>query len=410
MGTGTTALVFRYTAAAAARDTDTDGVAVKVNSLALNSGTMTDEAGNALTLTHSAKDGGTSHVVDAIPPYLNHHGVSLVSTGPYGIGDHIDWSVSFTEPVNVTSDVILSGIEVAGLKTYASYNRGSGTNAPIFRFTVTSATDGDADGVSVGTYGVYNGTVRDLAGNDVVVRGGVGNIAPHTSHRVDTGVPTVLSLAFTSTGPYKAGSNIDVTLTTSEAVNVTGTPQLTLVIGTAEKTANYNSGSGTTTLVFRYTVAAGDTDTDGVSVKANSLALNEGTLEDEAGNALTRTHSAKDGGNGHRVDTTAPTVSSLAFTSTGPYKVGSNIDVTVTTSENVTVDATNGKPSLTLVVGTTEKTANYNSGTGDDIARFPIHCRRRRHGYRRGRRESQLPGTQQRHTEGQRWQRFDAHT
>ena len=113
--------------------------------------------------------------------------------------------------------------------------------------------------------------------------------------------------------------------------------------------------------------ATGDTDTDGVSVKANSLTLNNGTLKDSVGNDLTRTHGAVDADNSQRVDTASPTVRSIAFTSTGPYNVGANIDVTLTTSKSITVT---GTPQLTLVVGTTEKTANYNSGSGTSALVF----------------------------------------
>ena len=66
-------------------------------------------------------------------------------------------------------------------------------------------------------------------------------------------------------------------------------------------------------LVFAYTVAEGDgEDPDGISVKANSLALNGGTILDALGNSLNLNHDALlDGGEEQRVDTTAPQVNSL---------------------------------------------------------------------------------------------------
>ena len=74
-------------------------------------------------------------------------------------------------------------------------------------------------------------------------------------------------------------------MTFDENVTVTGTPQLTLKIGTADKTADYTTtGSTTTKLVFEYTVASGDTDTDGISIEANKLANNgSSTIKDLAG-------------------------------------------------------------------------------------------------------------------------------
>ena len=362
-GSGTTALVFRYTVRAS--ELDGDGISVNANSLSLNSGTLKDAAGNDLTLTHSALTGDADQRVDAVKPKIIPNSLHLTSTGPYALGEHIDMAIQLSESVTVTGKPRFR-LEVGTVTKWAYYHSGSGTNTLVFRYTV-AAGDNAPNGVSVKpttmAISLNGGSILDDV-NNAPALSTIQPLAAHTSHRVDTTIPTVSALAFTSTGIYKAGSNIDVTLTTSENVAVTGTPQLTLLVGTAEKKANYNSGTGTNALVFRYTVAVGDTDTDGASVKANSLSLNSGTLKDSVGNDLTLTHSALDGGNNQRVDTTIPTVSSLAFTSTGPYKVGSNIDVTLTMSENVDVDTTNGTPSLTFILGTTEKTANYTSGTG----------------------------------------------
>ena len=157
----------------------------------------------------------------------------------------------------------------------------------------------------------------------------------------------------------------------SETVYVTGTPQLTIIIDKAEKKANYTSGSGTNALVFQYTVAAADgKDTDGVSVKANSLALNSGTIKDIV-NPATLTHTALDGGVGHSLDTALLKVNTVSFSSTGPYKAGSNIEVTVTTTKPVTVT---GNATLKVVIGTTEKTASYNrrSGTHALVFRYIV--------------------------------------
>ena len=61
---------------------------------------------------------------------------------------------------------------------------------------------------------------------------------------------------------------------------VTGTPQVTLKVGSKNRAAAYKSGTGTKNLVFEYTVVTGDTDTDGISIAANQLSLNRGTIKD----------------------------------------------------------------------------------------------------------------------------------
>ena len=132
------------------------------------------------------------------------------------------------------------------------------------------------------------------------------------------GGPEISSLSITSTGPYRTGDNVEVTVSTSENIVVTGTPTLTLVLGTTDRTASYHRGHQSAALVFRYTVASGDTDTDGIAVKANSLELAGGTLEGRSGE-LTLLHNAiTDAGTSHSVDTTPPAVATngLAISST----------------------------------------------------------------------------------------------
>src|SRR5207244_7012546 len=100
-----------------------------------------------------------------------------------------------------------------------------------------------------------------------------------------------------------------------EAVTVTGTPQLQLNIGGTLVNASYASGSGSTALVFSYTILAGQTDANGISINANALSLNGGTITDTAGNVATLTAAAVTDNASFKVDTTAPTVSREAITS-----------------------------------------------------------------------------------------------
>ena len=63
-------------------------------------------------------------------------------------------------------------------------------------------------------------------------------------------------------GTYTVGEIIDIEITFSELVFVTGTPQLALETGGIDAVVDYFSGSGTITLVFRYTVVAGQNSYD----------------------------------------------------------------------------------------------------------------------------------------------------
>ncbi|SVD71280.1 uncharacterized protein METZ01_LOCUS424134, partial [marine metagenome] len=61
----------------------------------------------------------------------------------------------------------------------------------------------------------------------------------------------------------------------------------------------YTTGSGSKALDFRYTIQTDDPlDTNGISIGANALSLNSGTIKDLAGNDATITHSYAD----HNID------------------------------------------------------------------------------------------------------------
>ena len=111
--------------------------------------------------------------------------------------------------------------------------------------------------------------------------------AQSISVRLTLSVPGIDSIAFNSAGSdntFYLDDAVKATVTFDEAVTVTGTPQLTIDVGGADKVLSYSSGSGSTALVFTgYTVASGETDTNGLSIDANQLTLNSGTIKASAG-------------------------------------------------------------------------------------------------------------------------------
>ena len=92
---------------------------------------------------------------------------------------------------------------------------------------------------------------------------------------------------------YQTGEVVKATVTFSEDVTVTGTPQLPLRIGGEERDADYVAGeSSSTVLSFSYTVTDDDTDLDGISIDAFALKLNGGSIkrtDTNADAALTHT-------------------------------------------------------------------------------------------------------------------------
>ena len=144
-----------------------------------------------------------------------------------------------------------------------------------------------------------------------VVAGGEATRNGWLSVRVlDTTAPRLSLVTITSDpgtdGIYAAGDQIVVTAAFGEAVTVTGTPRVKLEVGGEERTADYADGSGAGALVFEYKVAEGESDDDGVSIAADGIDLNRGTIADASDNAAVLTHPAVSPQSGHRVDGVRP--------------------------------------------------------------------------------------------------------
>ncbi len=354
-GSGTTALIFSYTILSG--QTDANGVSIDTNSLNLNSGSITDTAGNTATLTHTAVSDNASYMVDTTAP------TTTVSTVVFSADTGTSSSdfVTATAAQDITGT--LSANLVSGETVYVSLNNGS-------TWTAATATVGQNTYSLTGQTLTSNNTLKvkltDAAGNSGTVLS--------QAYVLDAAVPTVSSVAITSaTGAtnntLNAGDVVTATATFSEAVTVVtsgGTPYLNLNIGGTTVQAAYASGSGTTALTFTYTVLSGQTDANGISIDLNSLNLNSGTIKDVAANNATITHTAATDNASYMVDTTKPLAPALAL--------GSGVSDGATSTEAkqssgvVTVSAETGASTVVTFSrtggGTVTKTL---TGTGSPV-------------------------------------------
>ena len=90
-------------------------------------------------------------------------------------------------------------------------------------------------------------------------------VEPDAPYVVRNGL-AVTSTPTAGTDTYGVGEDIEFTVTFSEAVQVTGDPEIGFSLGGDSRRASYVSGSGATALVFAYTVQSGDTDDNGIWV------------------------------------------------------------------------------------------------------------------------------------------------
>ncbi|WP_347450789.1 Ig-like domain-containing protein [Acetoanaerobium noterae] len=369
-GSGTSALVFRYTVQSG--NYDADGITVGA-SITANGGTLKDATGNNATLTLNSVGATTSVLVDAIAPTVT--SVSVPSNAIYIAGQNLDFTVNFSENVTVNTAGGTPYIPITlntGGPVNAAYQSGSGTSALVFRYTVQSG-NYDADGITVGASITANGgTLKDATGNNATLT--LNSVGATTSVLVDAIAPTVTSVSVPSNATYIAGQNLDFTVNFSENVTVNtagGTPYIPITLNTGGPVnAAYQSGSGTSALVFRYTVQSGNYDADGITVGA-SITANGGTLKDATGNNATLTLNSVGATTSVLVDAIAPTVTSVSVPSNATYIAGQNLDFTVNFSENVTVNTAGGTPYIPITLNTGGPVnAAYQSGSGTSALVF----------------------------------------
>jgi len=191
-------------------------------------------------------------------------------------------------------------------------------NSVLGSYTVV-ATDLNAAGQWLGTSQAISASNLAEGVNSMTVRvmDSVGNISigrVPLSVTVDGQLPMVSAVGITSASgifnkTLNAGDIAHISVSLTEPVNVTGLPQLTLIIGNSEVQAQYNASSSTSTrLVFDYTVVLADHDSAGIAIKANSLMLNGGSITDPANNPATLGHVGVPGNTNYLVNSNAPTL------------------------------------------------------------------------------------------------------
>jgi hypothetical protein len=96
---------------------------------------------------------------------------------------------------------------------------------------------------------------------------------------------TAVSTTASGNTYHVAGDSIPLTVSFTQAVTVVGTPQIALNAGSGA-TAYYVSGSGTSNLVFNYTVGAGQYAFDLDYTSTTALSAAGGSIRDSAGNTV----------------------------------------------------------------------------------------------------------------------------
>ena len=213
--------------------------------------------------------------------------------------------------------------------------------------TVTGFSD-DGGGSYSATYTVIEGNTDRAAGDNIPVNFILSDASGNNSASfttaisqaadpIDANTPAVVSVTVPANATYVTGNNLDFTVNFNENITVvttSGTPQIAITIGVTVRQAAYISGSGSSALLFRYTVQAADLDTDGIAVDA--LADNGGTLRDIGNNNATLTLNSV--GNTASVLVGNPTVTWTGITNNNWNTASNwNTNTVPVASSNVTV-------------------------------------------------------------------------
>ncbi|MCI3920920.1 S-layer homology domain-containing protein [Paenibacillus sp. TRM 82003] len=329
-GSETENLLFRYTVQAG--DTDHDGI--EVTGLKLNGGTLRDSGGNPAGLAlHGVLS--SSLLVDAVAPQVQ--SVEILENKTYTTGDRVFFNVHFTEPVYFSAPIMAFEVTVGSKIREAVMWDVIDNDTLMFCYTVSPG-DEDLNGVELGSMFQLNGaTIEDIGHN--LLENVFRNVGSSQGILVDTTEPRIVQVLVPADGWYTADSSLEFTVRYSEPVEVQGAVVLPLMLfgGTAE--ASYTAGSGTTDLLFRYTVRPGNTDMDGIELQ-NLTAAPGSSIKDAVGLAASGVLQQVMPTAGIKIDTTAPSVptvilaentkfnsSSLSITGTG--EVGTTVTLAI---------------------------------------------------------------------------------
>lgn len=280
-----------------------------------------DTTARVVTLTSLQDSGGTANSGDDTTSLSVASTITViaVNTAPTDIA--LD-SASISQSAGVNGVVgALSSTDVDDSSFTYSLVAGTGdTHNASFNISGSQLRANDASALSAGNYSVR---IESDDGEDAYEES-------FTITVVDDVAALVTSVSVPANATYTLAENLDFTVNFDENITVSGTPRLSLTVGGSTRYASYQSGSGSSSLSFRYTVQSGDNDSDGIAL-GSTIDLNSGTLQDAATNAANLTLNSVGSLASVLVDTGAPTLSEV--TAVSALGNDSTPSVTFSTSE-----------------------------------------------------------------------------
>jgi hypothetical protein len=363
-----------------------DSEDLTVDALSLSAGSLRDAGGNDVDLSDLTGISNISDtrniVVDGDAPAAFQVG-NVVTTGGVVVADYwndVNTGVNVTVPI--ANDASLQNGKVlilgrVGANPFEAVGDSSSILAvntnktvPLSQTAIESIT-GYEDGAVLS----FSALIRDDVYNQTT------GTASATTLTIDETAPSIASItSLPASGILGVGESTDVTVTFSESVTLggSGSVSVTLETGATDATLTESDISGATSFVETYTVSEDDESAD---LTVSSITLNSGTLRDVAGNnatfALPSGNNLADN-SAIAIDGIIPSITAITSTSAdGDYALGDQINITVTFSEELTLQG--GNLLVTLETGDTDRqvsiapfsdsdevTATYTVQAGDE--------------------------------------------
>ncbi|QJD84708.1 S-layer homology domain-containing protein [Cohnella herbarum] len=286
-------------------------------------------------------------------------GLNLPLVKTYKAGEVLEFTVVFNENVNVTGGTPSLMLDVGGTMRQAFYKSVPGSSMYLsFSYRIQPG-DNDADGIQVlGPIQLNGASITNSTAEAADLGSGFGPSGAsilNTPIKIDTVVPSILSVSYPLDNTYVATEPLSFTLSFSENIVVNtlyGKPYLSLNIGGTEVRAEYVS-NGPNQIVFQYSVEAGLQDFNGITID-NEVKMYGGVIEDAAHNSINPVfpNGMVTVLTGVQVNAGGASPVTEIIPTNGYYNEGKILDFVFHYNQNVTVT---GEPYLPLFFGTTQE-------------------------------------------------------
>ncbi|MDF2717769.1 MAG: surface protein containing Ig-like domain-like, partial [Paenibacillus sp.] len=286
VGSGTLTIDESYSAAVVAGNTRTGGL-IGSNT----GGTVTKSFWDNETSSQASSAGGTGRTKQQMMQK------STFADSGWQFGSGNRWGIiegtTYPMPHDRLGSVLLSGMTVTAPGTTVTMDRSFTAEQGIYTATLAvpvanahiSVTAADASGAQVsinGTAGSSADIDLSLGNNPVDIRVTDADGIWQGVYRLTVAVPVPRPSAVEvpTDGTYGIARHLDFTIAYNTPVDVTGTPELPILINGIEKLTLYTGkpAGQPEKLQFRYTVSSGDLDMDGIELGAAIAAVSPATL------------------------------------------------------------------------------------------------------------------------------------